>query len=54
MPLKSGYSSKTIGKNIATELQAHPQMKRSQAIAIALSVARKTAPKAMKKKFTKK
>jgi hypothetical protein len=52
MPLKKGYGAKTISKNIKAEIKSgRPQ---AQAVAIALSVARKAAPKNMKSKFTKK
>ena len=52
MALKRGYSAKTISRNIRTEIKAgRPQR---QAIAIALSVARESAPKKLKAKFTKK
>ena len=40
MPLKRGYSPKTISKNIRTEIRAGKS--RRQAVAIALSIARKT------------
>lgn len=44
--LKKGYSKKTIGKNIATEMKAgKPQ---PQAVAIALDTARRAAIKAGK------
>jgi hypothetical protein len=52
--LIKGYSAKTIGKNISYEMKKHPRMSNKQAVAIALSTARKAAPKAMKAKFTKK
>lgn len=46
MPIKKGFTRKTIGKNIATEQRAGTPAK--QAIAIALSTARRVAKKAGK------
>jgi hypothetical protein len=46
MPLKKGYSRKSIGENIKTEEKAGRP--RKQAIAIALNTARKAAEKAGK------
>lgn len=52
MPLKRGYGKKTIAKNIATEVKKGRAVK--QAVAIAYSVARKSAPKRLRSKFTRK
>jgi len=49
MPLKKGYGKKTISRNIAAEVRSGRPVK--QAVAIAYSMARKTAPKSMKAKF---
>lgn len=51
MPLKKGYSKKTIAKNIRTEIRAGRSKK--QAVAIAYAVARKTKAQARKTKRRK-
>ena len=47
MPLKKGYSPRSIGKNIGTEIR-HGKP-RKQAIAIALNIAKSARRKAKKK-----
>lgn len=48
MPLKKGYSAKSVSQNIKTEMKSgKPQ---DQAIAIALDVARKAKKAAKKRK----
>lgn len=47
MPLKKGYSKKTISQNIHTEMKAGKKQK--QAVAIALSMARKAKKRKRKK-----
>ena len=46
MPLKKGYSQKTIGKNISTEMKAGKPHER--AVAIAMNTAEKAAKAAGK------
>lgn len=46
MPLRKGYSKKTVSQNIKTEMKAGKPQK--QAVAIALDVARRAKRKAKK------
>jgi len=52
MPLKKGYGEHTIAKNIRTEMKAGVPQR--QAVAIALNVAYKAAPKNQKYRFVEK
>lgn len=48
MPLKQGYSNRSVSANVKAEMKAGK--KQPQAVAIALNVAKKAKAKASKKK----
>ena len=50
MPLKKGYSRKTISENIREEKKKHPEMPEKQVLAIVLNVAKEAKAKAQKSK----
>lgn len=52
MPLRRGYGRKTIARNIQTEIRAGRSP--AQAAAIAYSMARKSAPKAVRTRLRRK
>ena len=51
MPLAKGYGKKTIAKNIRTEMRKGRSQ--AQSVAIAYSVARKSAPKSKRAALTR-
>jgi hypothetical protein len=53
MPLKAGYSQKTISENIRREISAGRPNGHGQAAAIAFETARRSAKKAGRKKHRK-
>ncbi|MES1981960.1 MAG: hypothetical protein V4443_05730 [Pseudomonadota bacterium] len=49
MPLDKSGTKQSVGKNIKTEMHAHPGMKQKQAVAIALNTQREAQKKKTKK-----